>query len=65
MTGLYGCWLEANQFGKPVASFSLGPGIILPDNKLECVLSRLTNESIVENWCPGRAHKFCCHDLTL
>lgn len=35
MTGLYGFWLEVNDFGKPVASFSLGPGIILPDNKLE------------------------------
>ena len=39
MTGLYACWLEENRFGKPVASFALGPGIILPDSKLEYVLS--------------------------
>lgn len=37
MTDLYGFWLEANEFGKPVASFSSGPGVILPDNKLEYV----------------------------
>jgi hypothetical protein len=39
MTGLYACWLEENRFGKPVASFALGPGVILPDSKLEYVLS--------------------------
>lgn len=37
ITGLFAYWLEANQFGRPVASFSLGPGIRLPDNKLEFV----------------------------
>ncbi|KAF8176314.1 P-loop containing nucleoside triphosphate hydrolase protein [Pholiota molesta] len=35
VTGLGGYWLEANQFGRPVASFSLGPGILLPENKFE------------------------------
>src|SRR5258705_56444 len=39
MTGLHAYWLEENQFGKPVASLSLGPGVILPDSKLEYVLS--------------------------
>jgi hypothetical protein len=36
-TGLSAYWLEANQFGRPVASFSYGPGIRLSDNKLEFV----------------------------
>lgn len=45
-TSLYAYWLSANRFGKPVASFSLGPGIILPDSKLEYVFSLSTLESI-------------------
>lgn len=35
VTGLAAYWLEANQFGRPVAAFSLGPGILLPENKFE------------------------------
>ncbi|KAF9480305.1 P-loop containing nucleoside triphosphate hydrolase protein [Pholiota conissans] len=35
VTGLGAYWLEANQFGRPVAAFSLGPGILLPENKFE------------------------------
>ncbi|CAA7261960.1 unnamed protein product [Cyclocybe aegerita] len=35
MTGLSAYWLQANQFGRPVASFLMGPGIKLPENKLE------------------------------
>lgn len=35
LTGLSAFWLEANQFGRPVASFLLGPGIILPENRFE------------------------------
>lgn len=30
-----GFWLQANQFGRPVAAFSLGPGIKLPEHKFE------------------------------
>lgn len=37
ITSLSAYWLEANQFGRPVASFSFGPGIRLSDNKLEFV----------------------------
>lgn len=37
LTKLSAYWLEANHFGNPVASFSLGPGDKIPDNKLECV----------------------------
>ncbi|KDR78403.1 hypothetical protein GALMADRAFT_1319277 [Galerina marginata CBS 339.88] len=35
LTGLNAYWLQANQFGRPVASFVLGPGIQLPENKFE------------------------------
>ncbi|KAJ3491205.1 hypothetical protein NLJ89_g11364 [Agrocybe chaxingu] len=35
VTGLSAYWLQGNQFGKPVASFLMGPGIKLPENKLE------------------------------
>ena len=37
VTGLSAYWLEANHFGRPVASFSYGPGMRLSDNKLEFV----------------------------
>jgi hypothetical protein len=30
LTGLRAFWLETHQFGRPVASFTLGPGIPLP-----------------------------------
>jgi hypothetical protein len=30
LTGLSAFWLEAHQFGRPVAAFILGPGILLP-----------------------------------
>ena len=35
LTGLSAFWLEANQFGRPVASFLIGPGIILPEHRFE------------------------------
>ncbi|KAF8966896.1 P-loop containing nucleoside triphosphate hydrolase protein [Flammula alnicola] len=35
ITGMSAYWLEANQFGRPVASFVMGPGIKLPENKFE------------------------------
>ena len=35
LTGLSAYWMQANQFGRPVATFLLGPGITLPENKIE------------------------------
>jgi len=35
ITGVSAYWKHANQHGKQVASFALGPGIQLPQNKLE------------------------------
>lgn len=35
LTGLAAFWLDATQFGRPVAAFNYGPGIILPDNRFE------------------------------
>jgi hypothetical protein len=35
LTGLSAFWLEASQFGRPVASFLMGPGIVLPDHRFE------------------------------
>ena len=35
LTGMSAYWMQANQFGRPVATFLLGPGITLPENKLE------------------------------
>lgn len=38
LTDVSAYWCKANQFGKPVAAFQFGPGIILPQNlKFECV----------------------------
>jgi len=37
-----GFWLDATQFGRPVAAFSLGPGIHLPWNRFESVQHKLT-----------------------
>lgn len=38
LTDLSAYWCKANQFGKPVAAFHIGPGIILPEiHKFECV----------------------------
>ncbi|KAJ3773289.1 P-loop containing nucleoside triphosphate hydrolase protein [Lentinula raphanica] len=33
LTGLSAYWLQATHFGQPMASFSLGPGLHLPDHK--------------------------------
>ncbi|KAF8901061.1 AAA domain-containing protein [Gymnopilus junonius] len=45
LTDLSAYWLEENQFGRPVASFALGPGSNLPPHKFEngsqVMLSRL------------------------
>ncbi|KAG9311016.1 P-loop containing nucleoside triphosphate hydrolase protein [Chiua virens] len=35
VTDLYAFWLEGPQFRKPIACFSLGPGIILPEHRFE------------------------------
>ena len=35
VTGMSAYWMQANQFGRPVATFLLGPGITLPENKIE------------------------------
>ncbi|KAH7924454.1 P-loop containing nucleoside triphosphate hydrolase protein [Leucogyrophana mollusca] len=35
LTDLSAFWLEAPQFGRPVASFLLGPGIALPEHRFE------------------------------
>jgi hypothetical protein len=37
LTGMAAFWLEATQFGRPVASFLLGPGLALPDHRFEYV----------------------------
>ncbi|KAF8216269.1 P-loop containing nucleoside triphosphate hydrolase protein [Mycena galopus ATCC 62051] len=46
LTGLSAFWLEENRFGRPVASFLLGPGITLPvdhrfENSTQILLSRI------------------------
>lgn len=38
LTGLSAYWLEGTRFGKPMASFSLGPGLHLPEHKFLYVL---------------------------
>lgn len=35
ITGLSAFWMGAPKFGRPVASFSLGPGIDLPEHRFE------------------------------
>jgi hypothetical protein len=35
LTGLSAYWLQANQFGRPVAAFILGPGMALPEHRFE------------------------------
>ncbi|KAG5646157.1 hypothetical protein DXG03_004210 [Asterophora parasitica] len=35
LTELSAYWLQENQFGRPVASFALGPGLALPDHRFE------------------------------
>ncbi|KAF8627603.1 hypothetical protein AX17_006174 [Amanita inopinata Kibby_2008] len=35
LTGVSAYWLQATQFGRPVASFALGPGVVLPDHRFE------------------------------
>ena len=47
LMGMSAYWLQANQFGRPVASFLLGPGINLPENRLECVLTLLSLTLVV------------------
>ena len=37
LTGMAAFWLEQTQFGRPVASFLLGPGIALPEHRFEYV----------------------------
>lgn len=42
ITDMSAYWLEERFYGNPVASFALGPGIELPENKFECVSSLLS-----------------------
>ncbi|KAF8331588.1 P-loop containing nucleoside triphosphate hydrolase protein [Amanita rubescens] len=35
LTGVSAFWLQATQFGRPVASFILGPGVVLPDHRFD------------------------------
>ncbi|KAF8064109.1 P-loop containing nucleoside triphosphate hydrolase protein [Lyophyllum atratum] len=35
LTDLSAYWLQENQFGRPIASFALGPGLALPDHRFE------------------------------
>ncbi|KAH7911786.1 P-loop containing nucleoside triphosphate hydrolase protein [Hygrophoropsis aurantiaca] len=35
LTNLSAYWLDTPQFGRPVASFLLGPGIVLPEHRFE------------------------------
>ncbi|GLB44126.1 putative P-loop containing nucleoside triphosphate hydrolase protein [Lyophyllum shimeji] len=35
LTELSAYWLQENQFGRPVASFALAPGVVLPDHRFE------------------------------
>ena len=37
ITGMSAYWTNTKEFGRPVASFSIGAGIDLPDHKFECV----------------------------
>ncbi|KAG5650472.1 hypothetical protein H0H81_012135, partial [Sphagnurus paluster] len=45
LTGLSAYWLQENQFGRPIASFALGPGLVLPehrfDNGIQVLISRI------------------------
>lgn len=38
LTGMAAYWLDVTQFGRPVASFLLGPGLALPEHRFEYVL---------------------------
>ncbi|PPQ98679.1 hypothetical protein CVT24_003306 [Panaeolus cyanescens] len=35
LTAMSAYWLQENQFGRPVATFARGPGVTLPEHKLE------------------------------
>lgn len=35
LTGLSAFWLQENRFGRPVASFMLGAGVLLPVHEIE------------------------------
>ncbi|KAJ7188085.1 hypothetical protein C8R46DRAFT_1183731 [Mycena filopes] len=54
LTGLSAFWLDESQFGRPVASFLLGPGLSLPEHRFEnstqVLLSRIDplNESFAK-----------------
>lgn len=37
LTDMAAFWLDAPQFGRPVASFALGPGLALPEHRFEYV----------------------------
>jgi len=63
MTGLSAYWLKANQFGRPVAAFLLGPGINLPESKFEYVVlspfyAHISNFLAA----PATAHRSWSHD---
>jgi len=63
MTGLSAYWLKANQFGRPVAAFLLGPGLNLPESKFECVFPRPFYAHIFNFLAlPGTAPRSWSHD---
>lgn len=35
LTDMSAYWLDGTQFGRPVASFALGPGLALPEHRFE------------------------------
>jgi hypothetical protein len=40
LTDMAAYWMEQTHFGRPVAAFSLGPGVVLPAHRFECVFCR-------------------------
>lgn len=46
LAGMAAFWLETTQFGRPVASFLLGPGLTLPDHRFEYVSERILSRFV-------------------
>lgn len=58
LTGLSAFWLQANQFGRPVAAFLLGPGRALPENRFEYAQILSFPAQYVTSHPAGMEHKF-------
>ena len=51
ITEMYAFWQEATKFGRPVATFSLGPGVSLPaGHRFEYVPHRSVSFHRPTNW---------------